>query len=83
MDGAFLAVLGAKEKLCFPLEVAGWHWFPIDTTGAGNGGYGFKRIRGTYAWTLRGGPEYEIDSNQTIGAYGYFALRDDDPACCV
>jgi hypothetical protein len=78
LDHPFQTALGVKEQLGFPLEIAGWHWWAIDTTGAGNGGYGFRNYRGTYAYTLRGGPEYQIDKKQSVGAYGYFAMRDGD-----
>lgn len=79
LDGSVQSILGAKDKLGFPLEIAGWHWWAIDTTGAGNGGYGFRGYRGTYAYTLRGGPEFALDDEQSVGAYGYLALRDGDP----
>ena len=79
IDRTFQTAFGVKDKFGFPIEIAGWHWWAIDTTGAGNGGYGFRGYQGTYAYTLRGGPEYELDRRQSVGAYAYFLMRDDVP----
>jgi len=79
IDSTFKSVLSVKDHLQFPLTVGGWHWWAIDTTGSGRGGYGYRGYRGTYAYTFTGGPEYEIDRKQSVGVFWNFAARDGVP----